>query len=151
LDGESWPVGPSIRDLEVVGEGVAASLLMGGNFNEANGQETDNIARYTNCDEPAGLVSEEHSDARLQVHLFPNPTTAGIHWSVRLERPSSISAVLVDAKGRRIESLFRRPIPDGNHRFQWDLDKHEATAGGVYFLRVEVEGSVVTRKVVLVP
>jgi hypothetical protein len=151
LDGEQWPFGPYVGDLEVAGQGNTASLLMGGTFNEANGEETDNVARYTNCDETTDVVMGQHFDGLLQVHLAQNPTTRNLHYTIQLGRQSDVNAELYDVKGRRIESLFNQSLPAGSHGFQIDSDKLGARTGGVYFLRVEAGGSAVTRKLVLIP
>jgi hypothetical protein len=151
LDGEKFPIGPSIRDLEVAGEGITASLLMGGNFNEANREETDNVARYTNCNVTTDVAIEEHFDGLLQVQLSPNPTTASFHYTIRLEKQSNVGVVLFDPRGRRIEMLLNQSLSAGSHRFQIDVDELGARTGGVYFLRVEAEGSAVTRKLILIP
>jgi hypothetical protein len=151
VEGGGWPFGPQISDLEVVGGGDEASLLIGGDFSEANREDTDNVARYTRCDQTAGVVLEDHRDGPLQVQLFPNPTTASLHFTIRLERQSNVNAVLYDVDGRRIESLLSCPLSAGSHQFQLDSDRLGARTGGVYFLRVEVEGSVVTRKLILIP
>ncbi|MFC1799431.1 T9SS type A sorting domain-containing protein [Candidatus Eisenbacteria bacterium] len=147
LDYSGWPTGPMVRDLEVCG----GSLLMGGIFDEANNKETDNMARYTDCDAVAGSVLEEHLDGPLQVHLSPNPTTASFHYAIRLERQANVNAVLYDVEGRQIQSLLNQSLSAGTHSFQDDLDKLGARVGGVYFLRVEAEGSLVTRKLTLIP
>jgi hypothetical protein len=139
------------EDALTAGEGITASLLMGGNFNEANGEETDNVARYTNCDETTDVVIEEYFEGRLQVHLSQNPTTASFHYTIRLEKQSNVSAVLFDARGRRVEPLLSQSLSAGSHSFQINSDKLGARTGGVYFLRVEAEGSAVTRKLVLIP
>ncbi len=151
LDGEQWPLGPYIRDLEVAGAGMTASLLMGGNFNEANGEETDNVARYTNCDETTDVVTAPQTDGPLQVHLSPNPTKARFRYTIRLESRSDVNAALFDVRGRRIESLIDQPLSAGIHSFHGYLDKRGARTGGVYFLRVEAEGSAVTRKLTVIP
>jgi hypothetical protein len=151
VEGEQWPVGPYIRDLEVVGEGITASLLMGGSFNEANGEETDNVARYTNCDVTTDVAIGEHLDGLLQVHLSPNPTRGGFHYSIRLVRQTNVDAALFDVRGRRIESLLDQSLSAGIHRFQLDSHNLDARTSGVYFLRVEGKGSAVTRKLILMP
>jgi hypothetical protein len=151
LEGERWPIGPYVRDLELAGIGPTASLLMGGNFKEANGQDTDMVARYTNCDAPTGVVIGEQSDGLLQVHLSPNPTTARFHYTIRLEGQSDVNAALFDVQGRRIESLLDQSLSAGIHSFQGELDKRGARTGGVYFLRVEAKGSAVTRKLTVIP
>jgi hypothetical protein len=151
VHGGSWPFGPSVRDLEVAGEGIAASLLIGGDFDEANGEDTDMVARYTYCRETTGAVMAEHFGGRLEVHLSPNPTTVNFHCTIRLGRQSNVNAVLYDVNGRRIESLFSQLLSAGSHRFQLDLDKLGTRTGGVYFLRIEGEGPAVTRKLILIP
>jgi hypothetical protein len=62
-----------------------------------------------------------------------------------------VKAVLYDVEGRRIESLLSRPLSAGSHRFQLDSESLGAATGGVYLLRVEAEGTAVTRKLVLTP
>jgi hypothetical protein len=151
LEGERWPLGPYVRDLELAGIGPTASLLMGGNFKEANGRDTDMVARYTNCDVTTGVVIGEHSDGLLQVHLSPNPTTASFHYTIQLERQSNVNAVLFDVRGRRVESLLDQSLSAGIHSFQSGFDRLGARTGGVYFLHVEAEGSAVTRKLILIP
>jgi hypothetical protein len=151
LEGEEWPVGPYIRDLEIAGAGVTASLLMGGTFNEANNEETDNVARYTNCDDITGIDIGDGIDRFLQVHLNSNLARTSFQYTIQLERQSKVSAALYDVQGRRIKSLFSQPLSEGGHRFQLDFDKPEERIGGVYFLRVEAEGSAVTKKLILIP
>jgi hypothetical protein len=151
VEGGGWPFGPQVSDLEVVGGGDEASLLIGGDFSEANRDETDNVARYTRCDNTSGVVIEDHLDGPLQVHLSPNPTTASLHYTIRLERRSNVKATLYDVEGRWIESLLNQPLSAGSHPFEHDLDGIGAGSGGVYLLRVEAEGSVVTRKLILAP
>jgi hypothetical protein len=151
IHGGGWPFGPQVTDLEIAGEGVTASLLIGGDFDEANGDETDNVARYTNCDQSSSVVAGEHLEGLLKVHLSPNPATGNFHYTVRLGRRSNVNAVLYDVKGRRIESLFNRSLSAGSHQFQFSLDERGARTGGIYLLRVEAEGSVVTRKLILIP
>ncbi len=151
LDGEEWPLGPSAGDLEVTGEGSTSSLLMGGNFNEANGEETDNVARYTYCDEVTGVIEGEQSRDILQVHLSPNPASTTFGFAIRLERQSAVNAAIFDVRGRRIASLLKQSLSAGYHRFQYDCDEHKVGTSGVCFLRIEAEGSTVTRKLTLIP
>jgi hypothetical protein len=151
VEGGGWPFGPQVKDLEVVGGGNEASLLIGGDFSEANREDTDNVARYTRCDQTSGVAVKEHSDGPLQVHLSPNPTTSGVHYTIRLERQSYVEAGLYDVEGRQIESLLSQPLSAGSHRFEFDSAGLGASIGGVYLLRVEAAGSAVTRKLILTP
>jgi hypothetical protein len=151
IEGGGWPFGPRVSDLEVVGGGDEASLLIGGDFSEANRDETDNVARYTRCDRTAGVAPEDHLEGLLQVHLSPNPAAASLRYTIRLESQSKVSAALYDVEGRRIESLLSQPLSAGSHVFQLDSERLGMRAGGIYFLRVEAQGTAVTRKLVLMP
>ncbi|MBD3335698.1 MAG: hypothetical protein GF355_09295 [Candidatus Eisenbacteria bacterium] len=161
-DGESWsPVdeglwgeglfGPFVMDLQVAGEGVTASLLMGGDFNLANGEPTDNMARYTYCEETSGLAAVERPGGTLRVHLSRNPAASGTDYTIRLAQPARVRAALFDVNGRRMASLLQRSLPAGDHRFHLDLAGPGQAAGGVRYLRVEAAGNVAARKLILMP
>jgi hypothetical protein len=150
VEGGGWPFGPSVYDLEVVGNYITSSLLIGGDFGEANGEDTDNVARYTYCDETAGVAGEEGLAGPLQLFVSSNPTAASSQYTIRLGRESNVNATLFDVRGRRIKTLLRRPLPAGAHRFELDFTELGARASGVYFLRVEAAGSAVSRKLVLI-
>jgi hypothetical protein len=109
------------------------------------------VARYTNCNVTTDVAIGEHVEGRLQVHLSPNPATARFLYTIGLERRSNVNAALFDPRGRRIESLLNQSLSAGIHRFQFDLDKLGTRTGGVYFLRVEADGSAVTRKLIFIP
>jgi hypothetical protein len=151
IEGGGWPFGPQVRDLEVTGGGDEASLLIGGDFTEVNREETDNVARYTRCDQAARVVHEQHPEGPLQVQLSRNPTTANLDYTIRLERQSNVNAVLYDVQGRLIESLLSQPLSAGSHPFQIEFDRLGARTAGVYLLRVEAEGTSVAEKIVLIP
>jgi hypothetical protein len=149
VQGGGWPFGPSVLDLEIAGAGVTAALLMAGTFEEANGAETDMVARYTRCDPSTSVAVGEAPRRPLELQLSPNPAGANLEYAIRLEGRSRVQVTLFDVAGRRITSLLNRPLAAGNHWFQLDLDQVGVRSGGVYFLRVEAEGSATTQKLTL--
>jgi hypothetical protein len=148
VEGGGWPFGPSVYDLEVAGEWLESSLLIGGDFGEANGLDTDNVARYTTCDD-TGLEDQDDYRGSLQLSLESNPTTGSSHFAILLEGDSRVNVELYDLAGRRIATLLSQFLTPGVHRFPLDLEETGSVASGVYFLRAEAEGSEVSRKVVL--
>lgn len=150
VEGGGWPFGPSVYDLEVAGEWITSSLLIGGDFGEANGEDTDNVARYTTCDDTTGVASVESSSGILQLYLSSNPTAGGSHYTIQLTSESYVSVVLFDLKGRRIGTLLSRFLPVGTHRLPLDLSELGVRASGVYFLRAEAGDSAVSRKLALI-
>jgi hypothetical protein len=154
LEGPQWPVGPNIRDLEVAGEGVTASLLMGGNFNEANGEETDNVARYTNCDEPTGVAPETIVPRGFYLEsAVPNPFNpiTEIRYGVPALPPSRVKMEVYDATGRMVTTLVDADQGAGTYTVVWDGRDHNGSdvASGVYFYRLVWQGKAETRRMVL--
>ncbi len=161
-DGESWQAvddglsggeffGPSVYDMSIAGEGETASLLMGGSFDSANGEPTDQVARYTYCEEPSNVVWPDPRTQPLKLRLFPNPATAGASYAIQLSEAAHVRVSLVDAAGRHVDELWDRSLAPGVHQFNLDMNRDRLPRGGVHYLRVVADGRSVTGKVVLVP
>ena len=82
---------------------------------------------------------------------FPNPFSSGVSFSYKLQQPSDVKAVVLDAGGRVVRSLGESRLPAGEHDLTWDGtdDRGRALTNGVYFLRVWADGAAVTSKVAL--
>jgi len=83
--------------------------------------------------------------------IGPNPSRGDVTVLFELPRPSSVSLRVYDVRGRVVRSYAAATHPAGMHTFRWDgrSDGGAALADGVYFARLEVEGTVVTGKLVL--
>ncbi len=147
LDYGGYPPNPLVLDLEV----CDGSLLMGGIFDVADQEPTDNMTRYTDCDVVVGVAGAYEADTPLQVRLPKNPMRSRFHFSIDLESPARVRASLLDVQGRRVDLLLDQSLSAGSHGFPVELESRRATPKGVYFLLVEAGPSTVTRKLVLVP
>lgn len=83
----------------------------------------------------------------------PNPSRSAT--AVRFSIPSGSARVVVmilDASGRRIRTLLDSPRPAGSHEVVWDGRNGSGVevAGGIYFVRVEVEGTRKARPIALI-
>jgi hypothetical protein len=153
LEGERWPIGPYVGDLEVAGEGITTSLLMGGNFKEANAEDTDMVARYTNCSGPTGVPIDNTPKPFRVASVSPNPFNP---WTtVRFTLPAAmpVTAEIRSVTGARVRLLAKeKPFGPGDHQLTWDgrTDQGSPAASGVYFIRLKTRlGAKMTRAVLL--
>jgi len=83
---------------------------------------------------------------------FPNPAAPGASCTIRLAAsyPGALKIRVYDAAGRLVRTLFEGDVPGGARAFAWDgRDEHGAIAArGLYFVRAEQGGTVVTKKLV---
>ena len=82
----------------------------------------------------------------------PNPMVASTSVVFSLSHDSNVSLSVHDVQGRRVKTLARGNRPAGEHRVAWDggLDDGGSASAGVYLVRLEAEGRVLSRKVVRV-
>ena len=89
------------------------------------------------------------------VHAFrpvlPNPGTDRVQVSYSLPMPSQIKLSVYDLAGQLVRTLASGNQPAGERKVTWNrLDgAGRKVASGVYFVRLEVDESVQTRKLVL--
>lgn len=75
------------------------------------------------------------------------------HISIRYDIPytGSVKLEAFDIKGKLLKKLVDTVMPKGSYTVTWDTkqDDNKPLAGGVYFLKLRVNGSEVSRKVTL--
>lgn len=77
---------------------------------------------------------------------YPNPFVRATDLQYVLPAPADVRLEVFDALGRRVAVLVEGPQPAGTHTVTWDA---RDLAGGVYFGRLAVGSTVVTRSMVL--
>ncbi|MFH0778472.1 MAG: FlgD immunoglobulin-like domain containing protein, partial [Candidatus Eisenbacteria bacterium] len=93
---------------------------------------------------PSGLVARR---------CVPNPfsvTTSAVFTVGAPERPVRVSVRVFDVTSRLVKTLFRGELPSGHYSVEWDgrNEKGRRVPSGVYFVRLEAEGTLRTVKVV---
>ena len=122
---------------------VSGSLYVGGNIRSAGGYVSAWIARWNE----EGLP-ERNAEARMS--LAPNPAASGsvVSWSQETPGPTRIR--LFDVCGRLVRSLADEPMGAGSHSLRLgDVDR-APLAAGLYILRLDMPGSTMTQKLVVV-
>jgi hypothetical protein len=90
----------------------------------------------------------EIADRITLAQNYPNPFNAGTLITFKI--PSGIEENWVklsvyNIQGQLIETLIDRPMPAGNYSVRWDGN----SASGTYFYRLQVDGQVVTGRMIL--
>ena len=96
-------------------------------------------------------TSEEPSAPAVPFVLaaYPSPAARGEQVAVALAGlPHSTwtRVTVYDLLGRTVARLYDAPLTDGNQRLTWDT---RPFASGLYFIRAEVDGAAVSRRVIV--
>jgi hypothetical protein len=83
---------------------------------------------------------------------FPNPFNPRTTISYSIPQTGVVHLAIYDVSGKRVRVLVDGLEPAGHHRLTWDgtSDRGQATASGVYFLRLSANGRQLAQKLVLV-
>jgi len=138
---------PHVRVLAKFGP----DLYAGGWFTSAGGADSRYIARWIDVPGPALETPEAAPAPALAVRISPNPFAAEAELSFASSSPGAVRLSIHDVAGRRVRTLLAADLPAGVHRARWDGrdDAGRALASGVYFVRLERDGAVAARQVVL--
>ncbi|HXL15098.1 MAG TPA: FlgD immunoglobulin-like domain containing protein, partial [Methylomirabilota bacterium] len=75
------------------------------------------------------------------------------HTSIRftLASPARVRLMIFDVSGARVRTLADVPMPAGEHHITWDgtNDRGRDLASGAYFYRLEANGVVEAKKLIL--
>jgi len=82
----------------------------------------------------------------------PNPSREGAHLTFELGRSTMVKAAIYDVAGRRLKTLSEGLCQPGHHELSWDGRDAggRRMPSGMYFCRLDLGGSAVTRKVSLI-
>jgi len=99
--------------------------------------------------EPAG-INERRNDISL-IEVYPNPFRSDVNIEVDLAQNGSLRIDILDQRGRAIRNIYQGQVTNGKQVFTWDGcdDNGNALSEGIYYCRVDSEGSVVVKKLLL--
>jgi hypothetical protein len=82
---------------------------------------------------------------------YPNPFNASTKISFELPRSSKVKLVVFDALGRCVRTLEEETRHTGKHSIIWrgDDDVGKPVTSGIYFLQLQVDRQIITRKALL--
>jgi hypothetical protein len=110
--------------------------------------EPDDIAELVDMATAAPVVG---AGSVLLGAAYPNPIQSSTMIPLRLDQGAPVTLEVVDARGRRVRSLVSQWMDAGMHGVQWNGrdDGGRQVASGVYFYRVRMPGTELSRKVVM--
>ncbi len=83
---------------------------------------------------------------RFQVENFPNPFNPSTTFRYAIPKPTPVNLKIFNILGEEVESLVNKELPVGIYELTWDASH---LASGMYFYRLEAEGFVQTKKLLL--
>jgi FlgD Ig-like domain len=81
----------------------------------------------------------------------PNPFVTESRFSVSLETAADVDVSVFDVNGRRVSRVFRGQLAPGTTELAWNGRRDDGTRvpAGVYFYRLETQGRVISRRLIL--
>lgn len=113
-------------------------------FDDASNPTQDSVFTVITSIEPD---EEEQGLEHLEGQVFPNPFTHTTAIQVELFSSQAVVLEVYDMLGRRIDTIIKKQLPAGKHRFEWDAANH---ASGLYFVKIKAGDEVEVQKVILV-
>lgn len=97
-----------------------------------------------------GIMQTSLPKKILLEHNYPNPFNPNTIIGYQLSIRSHVTLKIYDAIGREIATLVDGIKEAGYHQVSWDAtnDKGEQVSSGIYFYRLEVDNTFVTKKAI---
>ena len=93
----------------------------------------------------AVVVPEEAQRLSLD-EPWPNPASGTVSVAFELPEAQSVSLAVYDLAGRRVATLSEGQLPAGRHAVNWDC---AGESSGVYLLRLETSGGLLSKRLVV--
>jgi len=84
-------------------------------------------------------------DELMGLNVFPNPTNDFTQISFELDKPKTIQMSVIDIAGREVLTVYNGKVDAGQQQMQLNM---QAFNSGVYFLRMIVDGQLITKKII---
>jgi hypothetical protein len=130
--------GPPLRDSYV--------LRVEGQLEDGSAFEGYDCVLLMKHGQPFGPATNEKPRELELIGNYPNPFNPKTRISFYLPEAAHVRIDIYNALGQRIERLKDDEMESGEHVVEWD---GSSVASGVYFYRLEVEGYIESRKMLL--
>ena len=94
------------------------------------------------------VLANELSNDKTQVQAYPNPITDRGEVKFNLREASAVELSIYNVQGQLVQLLENSRLNSGTHQYNWDgknLDGQD-TENGVYFIYLQINNQVITKK-----
>jgi len=98
-----------------------------------------------------GLVGLPGSSSS-EINCYPNPFSDKVTIEINLPADAQVQVEVLNQLGQRVKTIAtKQQLTSGVHRLTWNgrSDGNGEVAQGIYHLRIEIDDSIVHRKIVL--
>ncbi len=95
---------------------------------------------------PSSINNNFYND-NANFSVYPNPTNGNANIAVNLLDDSKVKVTVQDILGRTVATLADGEYTQGNQEFTFNANKYNTT-GGIYFIKLTVDGNVYTKKLI---
>lgn len=127
--------------IEHLGGGAFGVLYLTWNTPQARAAYFDR-SDWTGIAEQRRLVMDENI-----LNVLPNPLSRVGQLRYNLDRPAHLAVRVYDRSGRQVQTVFEGPSSAGRHSLGFDAT---GLAPGVYFIRADADGDILTVPVTVV-
>lgn len=119
--------------------------VMGESMGDGTGKDYC-LVRYSEYYPAEESMAENINKIRLNDN-FPNPFNPTTKISFNLPVSSNVKLSIYDISGREVALLENNVLQSGNYQYEWNAAQYSS---GTYFYRIEAEGFVQTKKMLLI-
>src|SRR4030095_14964118 len=94
---------------------------------------------------PFGVSSAEKNPVDFDLTSYPNPFSKFTMLTLSLSQASQVKISIVDLAGREVKEICNKNFAAGTQQVSWNAKGFPA---GAYFCKVDVNGKVITQKLV---
>jgi hypothetical protein len=137
---------------EVLGPAAGGAVFMADHRTRSLALMLNSILAVTPAAVPTAVGADDVLATGRLASIYPNPFNPHTTISFSMRRSCWADVSVYDLSGRRVADLASKDFAAGAHTLAWNgRDKHgRAVSSGPYIVRLEAEGRVASKKVMLV-
>jgi len=141
IDENDWVIIPAYQHRKCIAEDPLSNRIFIADYNKCRISVIDPTV--------TGIISEPMAQIPEKFYLhqnYPNPFNPSTTIKFDLPSASKVTLKIFNILGEEVGTLISAALLSGSHEYQWDAT---GLASGVYLYRLEAEGFVETRKMIL--
>ena len=120
---------------------IGDTVYFGGEFNYAGGKPSFNIAAWLPAKPNSVEFIGDAQETNQKLSSTPNPASSTLNFQFQHAKSGRVNLSISDVLGRKIHSVIDDYLLTGEYSINYDCS---ILSNGVYFVRMESNGEVVT-------